>query len=208
MNNLEAALNHLLDCQRLNNRYFAVRHGNSLANQQGIIVSHPQNGVSEYGLSETGQLQVIESVSQDRQLDATTLIVSSDFRRARETAEIIHRQLDCHSSVSFDQRLRERDFGELELGPDSAYADVWQEDEINENNQLRAVESPNQVMARVSKLVSDYESSYSEATVLLVSHGDALQILQTAFAKQDASKHRRQRHLETAEIRPLLLDSV
>ncbi|MDX2499843.1 MAG: histidine phosphatase family protein [Deltaproteobacteria bacterium] len=199
-------MNHLLRCQRLNNRYFAVRHGNSLANQQGIIVSHPQNGVSEYGLSETGQLQVIESVGRDRQLDAATLIVSSDFRRARETAEIIHRQLDSHSTLSFDQRLRERNFGELELGPDSAYAGVWQEDEINANNQLRAVESPNQVMARVSELVSDYESRYSEATVLLVSHGDALQILQTAFAKQDASNHRRQRHLETAEIRPLLLD--
>jgi len=199
-------LNHLLRCQRLNNRYFAVRHGNSLANQQGIIVSHPQHGVSEYGLSETGQLQVIESVDRDHHLDAATLIVSSDFRRARETSEIIHRQLDSHYPLSFDQRLRERNFGELELGPDSAYAGVWQEDEINANNQLRAVESPNQVMARVSELVSEYESRYSQATVLLVSHGDALQILQTAFAKQDASKHRRQRHLETAEIRPLLLD--
>ena len=199
-------MNHLLRCQRLNNRYFAVRHGNSLANQQGIIVSHPQHGVSEYGLSETGQLQVIESVDRDHHLDAATLIVSSDFRRARETSEIIHRQLDSHSPLSFDQRLRERDFGELELGPDTAYAAVWQDDEINANNQRRAVESPNQVMARVSELVSEYESRYSQATVLLVSHGDALQILQTAFAKQDASKHRRQRHLETAEIRPLLLD--
>ncbi len=199
-------MNHLQSCRRLNNRYFAVRHGNSLANQQGIIVSHPQNGVSGYGLSETGRLQVIESLRREIRLDAATLIVSSDFRRARETAEIIHRQLDSHSPLSFDQRLRERNFGELELGPDSAYASVWQEDEINANNHLRAVESTNHVMARVSELVSDYESRYSEATVLLVSHGDALQILQTAFAKQDASKHRRQRHLETAEIRPLLLD--
>ena len=157
-------------------------------------------------MSETGQLQVIESVSKDRHLDAATLIVSSDFRRARETAEIFHRQLDCDSPLNFDQRLRERNFGELELGPDNAYAGVWQEDKINANNQLRAVESPNQVMARVSELISDYESRHSQVTVLLVSHGDALQILQTAFAKQDASKHRCQRHLETAEIRPLLLD--
>ena len=176
-------MNHLLRYQRLNNRYFAVRHGNSLANQQGIIVSHPQNGVSEYGLSETGQLQVIESVGKDRKLDAATLIVSSDFRRARETAEIIHRKLDSQSPLSFDPRLRERNFGELELGPDSAYADVWQEDEINANNQFRAVESPNQVMARVSKLVSDYESRYFEAIVFLLSHVFAFYLLQTAFAK-------------------------
>jgi probable phosphoglycerate mutase len=199
-------LNHLLRCQRLNNRYFAIRHGNSLANQQGIIVSHPRNGVSGYGLSETGRLQVIESVGRDSQLDAATVIVSSDFRRARETAGIIHDLLHSESSPCIDQRLRERNFGELELGADNAYAGVWREDEIDADNHLRAVESPNQVMTRVSELILDYESRYSEATVLLVSHGDALQILQTAFARQDASQHRRQRHLETAEIRLLLLD--
>jgi probable phosphoglycerate mutase len=199
-------LNHLLHCQGLNNRYFAVRHGNSLANQQGIIVSHPRNGVSGYGLSKTGRLQVIESVGREIRLDAATIVVSSDFRRARETAGIIHDLLNSESPPCIDQRLRERNFGELELGADNAYAGVWREDEIDADNHLRAVESPNQVMARVSELILDYESRCSEATVLLVSHGDALQILQTAFARQDASQHRRQRHLETAEIRLLLLD--
>ena len=105
-------MNHLLRCQRLNNRYFVIRHGNSLANQQGIIVSHPRNGVSGYGLSETGRLQVIESVGRDSQLDAATIIVSSDFRRARETAGIIHDLLHSESSPCIDQRLRERNFGE------------------------------------------------------------------------------------------------
>lgn len=199
-------MNHLLSYHRLNNRYFAVRHGNSLANQQGIIVSHPQNGVSGYGLSETGRLQVIESVGRDSQLDTATIIVSSDFKRASETAGIIHDLLSSKAPPCIDQRLRERNFGELELGPDDAYASVWREDEINADNRQCAVESPNQVMTRVSELILDYESRYSEATVLLVSHGDALQILQTAFAGQDASNHRRQRHLATAEIRPLLLD--
>lgn len=198
-------MNYLLHHRHLANRYFAVRHGNSLANQQGIIVSHPQNGVSGYGLSETGRLQVIESVGRDSQLDTATIIVSSDFRRASETAGIIHDLLSSKASPCIDQRLRERHFGELELGPDDAYASVWREDEINADNRQRAVESPNQVMTRVSELILDYESRYAEATVLLVSHGDALQILQTAFAGQDASNHRRQRHLATAEIRPLLL---
>jgi probable phosphoglycerate mutase len=198
-------LNHLLDYQRLANRYFAIRHGDSLANQQGIIVSHPQNGVPGYGLSDTGRSQVLECLGRDNQLDAAMLIVSSDFRRARETAEIIHRQLHVESPVCFDQRLRERNFGELELGPDDAYARIWAKDEISADNRPDAVESANQVMTRVSELVSDYENRHVDMTLLLVSHGDALQILQTAFCKQDAATHRQQPHLETAEIRQLRL---
>ena len=198
-------MNHLLDCHHLANRYFAIRHGNSLANQQGIIVSRPENGVSGYGLSETGQSQVLETLARDKYLDSATLIVSSDFRRARETAEIIHRQLNSETPLCFDPRLRERNFGELELGPDDGYARIWEEDEISADNRPAAVESANQVMTRVSDLVRDYESMYSAVTVLLVSHGDALQILQTAFCKQDAATHRQQAHLETAEIRQLLL---
>ncbi len=60
-------------------------------------------------------------------------------------------------------------------------------------------------MARVTALVCEYEEKISAVTILLISHGDALQILQTAFSKQDASKHRRQLHLENAEIRELSL---
>jgi probable phosphoglycerate mutase len=60
-------------------------------------------------------------------------------------------------------------------------------------------------MARVTALVCEYEEKISAVTILLISHGDALQILQTAFSKQCASEHRRQLHLETAEIRELSL---
>jgi len=60
-------------------------------------------------------------------------------------------------------------------------------------------------MQRVTALICDYEQKYEGATMLLISQESALQILLTAFSKQDASEHRRQQHLETAEIRELSL---
>jgi len=198
-------LNHLLTLDRLSNSYFVRRHGQSLANLQQLIVSHPKNGVDDYGLSEQGVMQVRESVKSCSQLDSNLLIVSSDFRRARETAEIAQESIGTTSPVQFDLRLRERNFGEWELTPDSAYPLVWARDEANPDNDDKSVESPNQVMQRVTALVCDYEQKFSAATMLLISHGDALQILLTAFSKQDASEHRRQQHLETAEIRALSL---
>lgn len=198
-------LNHLVKLEHLCNRYFVMRHGHSLANLQGIIVSHPEHGIDDYGLSEQGVLQVNETGKVVVELDQNSLIISSDFKRARESAEIMHRLLDCDASVVIDRRLRERHFGELELGSDNAYESVWREDKIDPDNNLSGVESPNQVMQRVTALVSEYEEILSGRTLLLISHGDALQILQTAFSKQDASRHRQQQHLNTAEIRELIL---
>jgi broad specificity phosphatase PhoE len=182
-----------------------MRHGQSLANFEQIIVSHPQNGVDNYGLSGLGMRQVKNSVQSEPRLDSDLLIVSSDFKRARESAEITHELLDCIQPLQFDERLRERNFGDLELTSDRAYPLVWSQDEIDADNLEKGVESPNQVMQRVSALVCDYEAKYSSLAILLVSHGDALQILQTAFLKQDASKHRQQQHLQTAEIRYLMV---
>ncbi|MFA9418888.1 MAG: histidine phosphatase family protein [Gammaproteobacteria bacterium] len=198
-------MNHLLPLKHLSNRYFAMRHGQSLANLQQVIVSDPQNGIDDYGLSEQGMVQVRESVRRDSVLDSDLLIVSSDFRRARESAEIAHEILACVQPLQFDERLRERNFGDWELTSDSAYALVWAGDEINPDNADMGVESPNQVMQRVSAMIYDYESKHSNATILMVSHGDALQILQTAFSKQDASTHRQLQHLQTAEIRGLMV---
>jgi broad specificity phosphatase PhoE len=198
-------LNRLIKLKFLSNRYFVMRHGHSLANLQGIIISHPKNGIKDYGLTDQGVLQVNETGKVVVELDQNSLIISSDFKRARESAEIMHRLLDCDSSVVIDRRLRERYFGELELGPDNAYQAVWREDQVDPDNNLGGVESPNQVMQRVTALVSEYEEIMSGRTLLLISHGDALQILQTAFSKQVASRHRQQQHLNTAEIRELIL---
>lgn len=51
----------------------------------------------------------------------------------------------------------------------------------------------------------DLESAYNDKDILLVSHGDASQVLQTGFQKVDPRQHRSLQHLETAEIRQLTL---
>ncbi|MCP4769106.1 MAG: histidine phosphatase family protein [Gammaproteobacteria bacterium] len=198
-------MNHLSNYAELSNDYYVMRHGHSLANQQGLIVSHPVNGCAGFGLNERGREQVRESLQQDKLLDADTIIISSDFRRALESAGIAHAMLDCRSPLESDERLRERCFGDFELGPDSAYDEVWQQDELDPDGAYRAVECVNHVMARVTALIVDCEQRYAQRSLLLVSHGDALQILQTAFALRDASAHRQLVHLQTAEIRRLLL---
>ena len=169
--NKEHQLNYLSNYAELSNRYYVMRHGHSLGNQQGIIVSHPQHGCAGYGLSEQGRDQVQASLQMDASLDADTVIVSSDFKRALESAAITRQALNSRAPVETDIRLRERNFGELELGPDSAYQAVWQHDERDPDSDYRAVESVNQVMTRVTGLIVDLERRFADTTLLLISHG-------------------------------------
>jgi probable phosphoglycerate mutase len=50
------------------------------------------------------------------------------------------------------------------------------------------------------------EQKYKNKKIILIAHGDALQILQSGFQKICSSKHRSLEHLETAEIRELTLN--
>ena len=54
-----------------------------------IIVSDPELGTVKYGLSEKGRKQVETSASELKKSIRNCIIISSDFRRALETAEII-----------------------------------------------------------------------------------------------------------------------
>lgn len=200
-----AALNALLKLPRLVNRYHVMRHGQSEANSRGIIVSDPAHALGDYGLTETGRAQVADSLRRTPLLGADCIVLSSDFRRARETAELAHVWLECAAAIEFDPRLRERGFGTHELQRDDAYHDVWRGDELDAGHQANGVESANQVMTRVTALILDCEQRFCDASLLLVSHGDVLQILQTAFAGADARSHRSLEHLQTAEIRQLQL---
>ncbi len=186
----------------LKNYYYVMRHGESLANTAGLIVSHPENGLHDYGLSDKGRQQVAAGIDASA-LPSTTQVFSSDFKRARQTAEIVHQQLNFDHPINFDIRLRERHFGEIELGPDHRYADVWAQDHLNPDHRESGVESVSSVVQRALSVVLDCESNFSDETCLLIAHGDILQILQTAFYAIPPQHHRELPHLQTAEVRKL-----
>ena len=190
---------------RLRNRYYALRHGRSLANDEELIVSHPDHGVPRYGLSEEGRRQVAGAITaalRDRVLDRATQIVASDFARARESAEIA-RDLLGAQDVLLTPKLRERFFGTWEKQHHSNYHHVWETDALNGAHTQNGVESTRDVLARTTSLIRDLETGHSGRNILLVSHGDALQILQTAFEGVDSARHRQLPHLETGQIREL-----
>jgi broad specificity phosphatase PhoE len=150
-------------------------------------------------LTEKGEKQVRDSVSTAKGDD--TIIISSPFSRCKRTAEIAAEVLGVNTAIIFDDRLRERWFGNWERKGNDNYEKVWEIDKVDPNHKIELVESAQDVQDRTASVVADCEKKYKGKKVLLVSHGDALQILQTWFRNVSPGKHRELTHLETAEIR-------
>ena len=195
-------MDHLSGMDRLANRFSVMRHGQSKANAAGLIVSRIENDRrGDYGLSELGRQQALAAARRCG-LPTDTLICSSDLSRARQTAEIVRAHLGA-TDVVVTEALRERCFGEWEGSAAGNYARVWAADETNPNGADGNVESAAAVLDRTTALIEDLERGYSGRDILLVSHGDPLQILQAGFLRIDPSRHRSLTALETAEIRRL-----
>lgn len=180
----------------LRNRYIGLRHGQSLSNVEGVISSDPELGVVGHGLTALGVDQarqsakpLLELIGEEGLRD--TVFISSDFLRARQTAEeciATMREILGSESNSIkvfqdgsgiDNSIRERFFGELDAKSLVEYNKVWPVDTKNADNSDFGVESINQVVARVGQLIRTLEEQEEGKTFVLVSHADTLQIIQT-----------------------------
>jgi broad specificity phosphatase PhoE len=222
-------MNLLSDHGRLANRYFGMRHGESKANVAGLIVSRIEtDGSGDYGLSERGRAQAADAAGRCG-LGDLTIIRSSDFARAWQTAQIVRERIGAAAVVAAAE-LRERSFGELDGSPATGYARVWAADQADAQAATAGeaggpgeagagagagsagparepapdgVEPVTAVLHRTAALIAELERLHSGRDILLVSHGDTLAILAAGFLGVEPSRHRSVPPFGTAEIRPL-----
>ena len=212
----------------LDHDYFVLRHGESLANVAGIIMADPSRACAAYGLSETGQQQAALAAADVRQVYSDSsnsyhcvVLLTSDLLRAQETATIVWKQnadaqlpvVQIHQQqVIRETRLRERGFGTWDGTSDDNYQKVWHDDAGDASHTQQGVEAVHQVMRRATEYVLEWDRVLTQlygngrrCMIVLVAHGDVLQILQTAFEKMDGRLHRSLPHLATAQLRQLQL---
>lgn len=216
----------------LKNRYFALRHGQSTANVEGVISSDPAVGTVRHGLTVEGRLQARRAATQlidavGREHVDKLHFYASDFTRAYETAEealaavinVIQFEASlslpdrieltepppCLETVTRTERLRERCFGELDALPLHNYNKVWPRDLVSAEHEHYGVESVASVAARVRELILELEALHDGCTIVLTSHADTLQITQCYVAGADPRTFSQYR-FKNGEVRELRQD--
>lgn len=179
-----------------------MRHGESESNRKGIIVSDPKIGCDSYGLTIKGRKQVSSSASGYSDLPFTK-IYTSDFLRTQQTASLVS-SIKGLSRPKVEKDLRERYFGRYDGLSANNYNLVWEMDTLQNHEFFDSVESTLNVVKRTIKLLTKLEERHQNEIILLVSHGDVLQVLRSVFINVPPNQHRSIPHHNTAEIMKLI----
>lgn len=195
-----------LNVEELSNTYHALRHGRSKPNEDGIIISDLERGKDPmYGLVVEGRDQVRISVRRALETNVfkrkKKIILHSPFSRAYQSAEVAGDELDVDLIECED--LRERYFGVLDGLSHVNYQAVWNRDQIYSGHTQYGVESVRSTRDRGLRVIQKCEENYEDSDIILVGHGDSLQILETVFRGIHASLHRTLKSLKNGELRQL-----
>ncbi|EFN55931.1 hypothetical protein CHLNCDRAFT_12207, partial [Chlorella variabilis] len=182
-----------LPVQQLNNTYYLVRAGQSVAESEGYILTNPVSKTSlTCGLSREGKQQVLQTYRQLRELglDEACWLWPSITQNAYQTAEILASLLYVGRSriVPEFSFLDARGVGEWERFPTGevaaalevgdALAPTWRP---APNVDGTVHESSADVLVRVRQLLSILETEYIGESVVIVSpDSDNLSVLQAA----------------------------
>lgn len=180
------------------NKYFVMRHGETEGNLTDKICSKIEE---KDGLTENGKKQVLNSIA-DLKNKNISLIISSDFFRTKETAEIVKKELDFSDDyLIFDKRIREISAG--------AYnGKKWNEYPHFFSDAPEGLESLMDVKKRVSDFLYDLENKYQNKNILIITHESAGRLMFTTdyldFNFKTVAEYRKRFPvIKNAEVREL-----
>ena len=161
--------------KKLNNTYYLLRHGRNIHQTElkDFCYGWPDDE-NPCELDEVGIKEVTASgiKLKDNGID---LIYSSDILRTKQTAEIVASILGI-DKISYNIKLRDLNWGVFAGGPKKIALDFYQNksrmDDRPENG-----ESWGDLKKRVSEFLEEIDKKNEKKNILLVSHGDAILLL-------------------------------
>src|SRR3990167_3865266 len=152
------------------NRYFVMRHAQAENNVHAIVGNDPRNGSK---LTEEGKKQAIKTGKslKNKKID---IIYSSDFYRARETAEIVAREIGIPpEDIIFDVRLREVNTGTFEKKTNAEYNGYFSSSLERFYKTPQGGENLMDVKRRIMEFIFDIDRKNSQKNILVVGHDHA-----------------------------------
>lgn len=140
-----------------------VRHGQTDSNLNGVLQGHSPTPLNELGRAQAKQV-ARRLKAWEARIDT---LVSSDLKRAAQTAEFIGEKLQL--PIHFDPRWRELSFGELE-GRAVGEKEIWR----NAGGEVEAPggEKAIDFQARIVEALTSLRDQFSHAnTICVVTHG-------------------------------------
>ncbi|MBP9751397.1 MAG: histidine phosphatase family protein [Candidatus Moranbacteria bacterium] len=152
--------------------FFLVRHGQSENNVLGLLSSWPEKRI--FHLTEKGREQAVVA-AEKLQGKEIAKIYSSPITRALETARII--SVATGIDIVVDERLRETDFGIYDGMSPKVRTAKYATDLDRIDTDIAEIEGLRHERERISAFLVDVMKNDVGKKIVVVSHGDPLELL-------------------------------
>ncbi|MBZ9577459.1 histidine phosphatase family protein [Patescibacteria group bacterium] len=152
----------------MRNKYILLRHGETIyqTKKDDLLYPWPDFITS---LTKTGKKQA-ETAAKKLKSKKIDLIYSSDFLRARRTAEIVAKELGL--KVKVDKRLRDINWGVYQDRPVKDYLQFFSSIKQRFSKRPPKGENWRDVKKRMMDFIKDIDKRHRNKKILIVSHGD------------------------------------
>jgi probable phosphoglycerate mutase len=177
------------------NRIFIMRHGFAESNLAHLLVGGFEIGSKAFGLTDEGREAIKQQAASLKEhigaRGVQAKIITSDFLRAFQTAEIVKEILAVVTPLKISTLLRERDFGELNMQHITRAKEIEPHDLADPNSTYMRVEPLTKILERVTRQIYEIENdSESGHIFILISHGDPIRILMSALTNHPIQRFR------------------
>lgn len=187
------------------NKYFVMRHGESVGNTKQVWSTHVDN---KDPLTERG-VEMAKATAETLKDSGIDLIITSPFERTKETAHIVAQVLGLSPELVLeDSAMSEWKAGEEFEGKDmESYFQTRNKQSDRYGFKTEDGESYNDVLKRSGEFIYGIEKKYSGKTILIVSHGAVtrgLCLVSDGYSKNKLFVHTRNfKNFGNAEVRSL-----
>lgn len=169
-----------------NNKYFLLRHGQTIYQKNGKLVSYDADNAQKLEITEEGRV-MIKRVAEGLKNENINLIIASPFLRTRQSAEIASEVLG-NKEINYDERLVDINIGTLHGKTFKEYESFFNNKEERFTKRPLNGESWNDVIERGKKFLNEMEKKYSGKNILIVSHADPIWIMANILLGSEKSE--------------------
>ncbi len=161
-------------------RIILLRHGETLWNTEQRFQGHRDSSLTQRGIEQAKN----SGFTLQRTMGKTTRLVCSPLGRCRQTVAEIARVIEFDADqIEYDERVKERSFGQWE---GHTLSDVKTNDaqsyRLTQENRWDVPPPDGESYAMVAKRLSSWLNDIQGQSVVLVSHGCAGRILRGIYA--------------------------
>ncbi|MDP3784631.1 MAG: class I tRNA ligase family protein [bacterium] len=183
---------------------FVMRHGEAVHNVERIIHYITPEGDKKIVLTEKGKKEAAVCAKRLKE-EGIEVIISSPSVRAKETAEIVARELgglNFETMPEFYEILISSDFSGK---PEKEYHQRFTTWEERFSEKPGGSENWRELRARAMKGLAAILEKYRGKKILLVSHGDTTWIMMAALSGLNERDYKNSPYLETAKFQKIML---